>query len=289
MNHKKITETLVHNVCVEGILPSGEIQRHVASCRSCLDTLASISELIKPGSSLSWYESLNEHYLCDEIEAELDLIAAKSSEDLASGSPAITAHLRACALCAERYVSAQRLLEAESEGALGKAIRFPERKAALWSEVKGKVFELSQAIRVTLRADSMGFMPFDSDVLPGRLVAEPSAATRSRHMNAGDGVVQEATIELMPPTTADKLIVRLLYETEGLLSLEFANESCSTERLIIALFETGETPSLIEARSLSGTQPVVRFERLAVDDYFIEIRGHSGVSKLPLCLKREGE
>ncbi len=289
MNHSNTLETLLHNVCVDGVQPSAEIQQHVTSCRSCLDALASVSEIIKTGSSLSWYESLKKHYPCDEIETELDLIVAISADELRNNSPAVASHLSECALCAERYATARRLIEAESDGVLGPVIEYPEQNAAVWSEVKDKFFELTMPLIATLGFDSMGFKPFDPSRLPGIMVTEALPAMRSSQLSSDNSILQEASIELMPPTISEKLAVRFIYEAEELVTIEFSSDHFSSERLVIALFEAGEKSSIIEARSLSSVQPLVRFERLTIDEYFIEIRGGSGVSRFPLNLLRESE
>ncbi len=113
MNHQKIIQKLVHSLCVDGVRPSVEIQKHLASCRLCFDSLAVLGELVKAGSSRSWYASESSKYPCEDIDAEMDWVAAMDANELVLKEPSIAGHISRCGLCAERYVSARHLLEAE--------------------------------------------------------------------------------------------------------------------------------------------------------------------------------
>ena len=266
-----------------------ETQEHLSSCRLCFDSLAVLSELIKSGSSLSWYATGSNTFACEGIDSGMDWIVAISPEELAHTDPSIASHISECGVCTERYASARLLLEAESEGLFGGAIRSPEKGAALWSQVKDKLFELTRTITATMNAEAVGFYDLDSQGLPGVLVVAPSGAVRSRSTGATSSELQESRIELSPPTISNRLIFRLIYEVEGYVTVEFEITSQVNERIVIALYEVEVNDSLIEVRSISESQPVVKFERLSPRHYIVEIRGQGGKSRIPLNLKREEE
>ncbi len=264
-----------------------EVQEHLASCRLCFDSLAVLSELIQPGSSRAWYAKGGNTFVCEGIAFEMDWIVAVSHEELSHMNPSIAGHIGRCGVCAERYNSARLLLEAESEGLFGEPIRPPEKRAALWVQVKDKLFELTRTITATMNADAVGFQDLDSQGLPGVLVVAPSGTVRSRSTGATNFELQESQLELSPPTISNRLIFRLVYEAEGYVTAEFEITNYVNERLVIALYEVEVNDSLIEVRSISESHPIVRFERLTPRRYVAEIRGQGGKSRIPLNLKRE--
>jgi len=287
MNHRKIIQSLVRSLCIDGERPSVEAQEHLASCRLCFDSLAVLSELIKAGSSQSWYATGSDMFACEGIASEIDWIVTIPHKELAHTNPSIASHINECGICAERYALAQSLLDTENEGLFGGEIRTPERGAGLWVQVKDKLFELTRTITATMNAEAVGFHDLDSHGFPGVLVIAPTGSARSRSTGATNLELQEPRIELSPPTISNSLIFRLVYETEGYVTAEFEITSQVNERLVVALYEVAANDSLIEVRSISDSQPVVKFERLSPQHYVVEIRGQGGKSRIPLNLKRE--
>lgn len=277
----------MQQLCVGGKKPSIEVQKHLASCRLCFDSLAVLGELVKSGSSLSLYATGCNTFACENIDSEMDWIAAMSFGELTLTNPVIAGHINECGVCSERYTSSQLLLEAEGEGLFGGDIGLPEKRDVPWSQIKEKVFELTRTITAILDANTVGFYDLDSQGLPGVLVATPSGVVRSSSTGAVNSDLKESQVELSPPTLSNRLIFRVVYEAEGHVTAEFEIVNQITERLVIALYEVERNDSLVEVRSITESQPVIKFERLSPRNYIVEIRGHGGKSRIPLNLEQK--
>ena len=286
MNHDKIINTLVQSLCAEGKRPPPEIEEHVSSCRVCMDTLAMISELIKPGSSQAWYGKIRDALLCEEIEMQLYRLVSLKPQALANQEPEFANHIKTCALCSERFVSAQNLLEAEQEGLFGPPIELPQIKTDVWKQIKEKVFQFGSEISAVIRDDAAGFSGIQCSV-PGFEFTTEAVAVRSTTQSDSETNIQSGWITLDPPTSSDKLIFRLVNEGDGQITVELKLDGKSTERLVITLIDSQNENALLEARSISEDQPYVKFENIQVKNYEIEIRSNSGTSKIPLVLQRE--
>lgn len=283
MTHQEIIKEITQSLLVTGKRPSQKAISHIQNCRSCFDSLVAIASLVEPGISDAWYKEINNSFPCDQIESELDLLVAMDESAFASEKAEIAFHLEQCGLCSERFNAAKLLLEAEAEGIFGPPIDLPHPELGSWMKIKDKVFEFSKKIEAILTDDYSGFKELTG--IPGLVPQITSGAIRSPA--AKPNVVQEACIEMTPPTCSDNISIRLINEAEEQLSIEVEITSNPTERLVIALFESDRNSQLLEARSISESQRIVRFERLPQNDYFLEIRSSSGTSKIPLKIRQE--
>jgi hypothetical protein len=285
--HDEIVQRLAHHILADGPKPSEEARLHLGSCLSCLEALAVISELVERGSS-DWFQSVAGQLPCGAITAEMHTFVAQDTRQLAEEKPWVVEHLHNCGSCQERFISAREMLQAQQDGLFGSPLDLTTSSStSVWRRVAERVFEIVSDIQILVQQELIALHNLPASLADCSYVLEPAGTSRSERSETTEAKALEAGLDLIPPTIAARLKVRLLPEADGHLTIHIEAVDQITTNIPLVLYRTEPQRTLLEARSLGPSYSRARFERLPPGLYALEMRGPSGTSTVPFDI-REG-
>lgn len=284
MDHNEVIKALSVNICEKQESLSSDVLEHLASCKTCFDALAAISEIMKIDTS-GWYPTIVGSLPCIGLEDELDRYATMDPKHLISENPIVAHHLWQCGDCAERYRNAKNIIKADTEGVWEPEIGFPVYQAGIWKKIKEKVFEIIGEIQVVVQNEVITFRELQDNLLDHSFYLAPTGGVRSCTTRDAGAVGREVYFTVSPPNVESPLKIRFLPEADDYITIIIEVDSSPGTKSVMALYETTPQRTLVEVRSLSRNTSSVRFEHLFPKRYSLEIRGPFGIAYIPLKLQ----
>jgi len=280
MSHQKIVQELIKSV-LEGEAPSQQVLKHLASCRLCFDCFVVVGELAGMQANRLLLEEIMNEFPCSDIEFEMDLFAQMSPQSLLVAHPRVAAHFGSCGYCAEKFVAARHLMEADKEGLFGRPLDLTGTQVERWSQTGSKMFQFARTIKAML---SPAQILLDTEQLLEYIRADRAEPVHVRSQDGHTIGAEQVGISIYPPTLSDEINLKLL--AEPLVQATIVVEAKALKkRIVVALYKKKEQKELLEIRSLSPHQQTIRFESLNPGSYELEFRGPGGSSQISLLLQ----